>query len=77
MQKAISNKIQLGDTLNPLDDYAGAPSVNDEGTLENLVGKVDKAQGFMSTGIADGGLTRYFLNILPVTRQVQTSGEVP
>ena len=45
--------------------------------LENLVGKVDKAQGFMSTGIADGGLTRYFLNILPVTRQVQTSGEVP
>ena len=55
----------------------GAPSVNDEGTLENLVGKVDKAQGFMSTGIADGGLTRYFPNILPVTRQVQTSGEVP
>ena len=23
MQKAISNKIQLGDTRNPLDDYAG------------------------------------------------------
>ena len=43
----------------------------------NLVGKVDKVQGFMSTGIADGGLTRYFPNILPVTRQVQTSGEVP
>ena len=77
MQKAISSKIQLGDTLNPLDDYVGVPSVNDEGTLENLVGKVDKAQGFMSTGIADGGLTRYFPNILPVTRQVQTSGEVP
>ena len=25
MQKAISNKIQLGETLNPLDDYAGIP----------------------------------------------------
>ena len=34
MQKAISNKIQLGDTLNPLDDYAGVPSINDEGTLK-------------------------------------------
>ena len=28
MQKAISNKVQLGDTLNPLDDYAGVPSIN-------------------------------------------------
>ena len=42
MQKAISNKIQLRDTLNPLDDYGGVPSINDEGTLENLIGKVDK-----------------------------------
>ena len=42
MQKARSNKVQLGDTLNHLDDYAGVPSVNDEGTLENLIGKVHK-----------------------------------
>ena len=42
MQKAISNKIQLGDTLNPLADYAGVPSINDEWTLENLIRKVDK-----------------------------------
>ena len=49
MQKAISNKIQLGDTLNPLDDYAGVPSINDEGTLENLIGKVDKVHGFLKT----------------------------
>ena len=43
MQKAISNKIQLGETLNPLDDYGGVPSINDGGTFENLIGKVDKA----------------------------------
>ena len=77
MQKAISNKIQLGDTLNSLDDYAGVPSINDEGTLENLIGKVDKARGFMSKGKADEDLARYFPNILPVTRQVQSAGEVP
>ena len=77
MQKAISNKIELGDTLNPLHDYAAIPSINDDGTLENLIGKVDKARGFMSTGKADGDLARYFPNILPVTRQVQNAGEVP
>ena len=77
MQKAISNKIQLGDTLNPLDDYAGVPSINDEGTLENLIGKVDKVRGFLKTGKADGDLSRYFPNILPITRQSQIAGELP
>ena len=56
MQKAISNKTQLGDTLNPLDDYAGVLSINDEGTLENLRGKVDKVRDFLKTGKADGDL---------------------
>ena len=46
MQKAISNKIQLGETLNPLHDYGSVSSINDEGTLENLITKVDKVQGF-------------------------------
>ena len=57
MQKAISNKIQLGNTLNHLDDYAGAPSINDEGTLENMIGKVDKVHGFSKTGKANGDLS--------------------
>ena len=77
MQKAISNKIQLGNTLNPLDDYAGVPSINDEGTLENLIGKVDKVRGFLKTGKADGDLSRYFPNILPITRQSQVAGKLP
>ena len=76
MQKAISNKIELGDTLNPLHDYAGVQSINDE-KLENLIGEVDKARGFMSTGKADGDLARYFPNILPVTRQAQIASKVP
>ena len=41
MQKDISDKIQLGETLNPLNDYGGVTSINDERTLENLIGKVD------------------------------------
>ena len=77
MQKAISNKIQLGETLNPLHDYGGVPSINDEGTLENLITKVDKVQGFIKTGKGDGDLSRYFANILPITRQAQIAGDLP
>ena len=54
MEKGLSNKIQLGDTLNPLKDYSGVPSINDEGNLENLFQKVDKVGEFWKTGKADG-----------------------
>ena len=77
MQKAISHKIQLGETLNPVNDYGGVPSINDEGTLENLIGKVDKVCGFVVTGKADGNLSRYYPSILPITRQVQIADELP
>ena len=69
MQRAISDKIQLGETLNPLKDYSGVPSINDEGTLEKLIGKVDKVTRFVKTGKADRDLSRYYPNILPITRQ--------
>ena len=77
MQKAISNKIQLGQTLNPADDYGGVPSINDEGTLENLISKVDKVGKFIGTGKADEDLSRYYPNILLITRQAQIAGELP
>ena len=77
VQKAISNKIQLGETLNPLKDYAGVPSINDEGTLENLFQKVDKVGGFWKVGKGDGDLSRYFPNVLPVSRQPQIASKLP
>ena len=61
MQKVISNKIELGDTLNPLDDYAGVLSINDEGTLENLIGEVDEVRDFLKTCKADGIYLGIFL----------------
>ena len=75
MQKAISNKIQLEDTLNPLDDYPCVPSINHEETLENLIGKVYKVRGFLKTGKTDGIVSGYFPNILPITRKSQIAGE--
>ena len=67
----------MGDTLNPLKDYAGVPFVNDEGNLENLIQKVDKVGEFWKTGKADRDLSRHFPNILLVIRQAQIAGELP
>ena len=77
MQKAISDKIQLGETLNPARDYGGVSSINNEGTLENLLIKVDKAQSFIGKDKADGDLSRYYPNILPITGQSQIAGKLP
>ena len=35
MQRTISDKIQLGETLNPLKDYSSVPSINDEETCKD------------------------------------------
>ena len=77
MQRNMSNKIQLGNTLNPLQDYEGVPTVDDEGNFENLYSKVDKTGAFWKTGKADEDLSRYIPNILPVTRPNQIAGTIP
>ena len=77
MQRPISDKIQLGETLNSARDYGGVSSINDEGTLENILGKVNKTTRFVGTGKADEDLSRYYPNILPVTRQSQIAGDLP
>ena len=46
MQWRISNKIQLGDILNPTLDYSGVPAVGNEANLESIYGKIDKIGGF-------------------------------
>ena len=50
MQKRIPDKIQIGETLNPTRDYEGVSSINDEGTLKNIIEKVDKSNRFIQTG---------------------------
>ena len=77
MEKPISDKIQIGQTLNPARDYGGVSSINDKGILENIISKVDKSTNFIKTGQADEGLARCFPNILPITRQSQVAGELP
>ena len=77
MQRRISNKIQLGDTLNPVLDYSGVPAVGDEANFKNIYGKIDKIGAFWKSEKADESLARYILNLFPVTRQNQVAGTNP
>ena len=77
MQKSIPNNIQIGQTLNPARDYGAVSSINDEGTLENILGKLDKSKKFIATGEADADLVRYYPNIYPITRQSQIASDFP
>ena len=77
MQKSIPNNIQIGQTLNPARDYGAVSSINDEGTLENILGKLDKTKKFVATGEADADLVRYYPNIYPITRQSQIASDFP
>ena len=77
MQQIISNKIQLGNTLNPATDYSGVPNVDDEANLESIYRKIDKIGGFWKSGKADESLARYIPNLLLVTRQNQIVGTNP
>ena len=45
-QKQIKNRIEFGQNLNPLDDYAGVPAINDDGNLQTLIDKVGKIGKF-------------------------------
>ena len=42
MQREISNKIRLGENLNPLRDVSNVPSIDKVANLRDVFGKVDK-----------------------------------
>ena len=77
MQKPVSDKVHIGETLNPARDYNGVSSINNEGTLENIINKVDKSNDFVRTGNTDVDLSRYYPNIYPITRQSQIADNFP
>ena len=45
MQREISNKIQLGEILNPLKDVSAVLSIDNTLNLKDVFGKVNKLRG--------------------------------
>ena len=76
MKTTISNKIQFGTTLNPL-DVGYIPSVDDEANLENLYSKLDKIGEFWKNGKADDNLARSIANLTKLSRQNQVACILP
>ena len=53
IQREISNKIQLGETLNPLNDVSAVSSIDNTSNLKDVFRKVDKLGDLWDKGTTD------------------------
>ena len=67
MQSKITNKIQWGETLNPLNDFSA--SIDSTSNLKDVFRKVDKLGDLWDSGQADASLIRYIPGLSNVSRQ--------
>ena len=77
MQREISNKIQLGETLNPLHDVSAVLFIDNTSNLKDVFGKVDKLGDLWDKGTADASLIRYIPGLSNVLRQGKIFNIVP
>ena len=68
MQREISNKIQLGETLNPLNDVSVDSSIDNTFILKDVFGKVDKLGDLWDKGTVNASLIRYIPGLSNVLR---------
>ena len=77
MQREISNKIQLGETLNPLHDVSAVLFIDNTSNLKDVFGKVDKLGDLRDKGNTDASLRRYIPGLSNVSRQGKIFNIVP
>ena len=68
MQREISKKIQLGRTLNPLNNVSVVSAIDNTSNLKDVFGKVDKLGDLWERGQADASLLRYIPHLTNVLR---------
>ena len=68
MQREISNKIRLGENLNPLKDVSNVPSIDNVANLRDVFRKVDKLGALWDYGEVDASLARYIPGLTYVSR---------
>ena len=68
MQRETSNKIKLGETLDPLNDVSVVLSIDNTLNLKDVYGKVDKLGDLWDRGQADANLIRYIPGLSNVSR---------
>ena len=77
MKREISNKFQLGQILNPLNDTSAVLSIDNTSNLKDVFRKVDKLGDFWDKGTADASLIRYIPGLSNVLRQGKIFNIVP
>ena len=77
MQREIGYKIQLGDTLNTLNDVSAVPAIDNTSNLKDVFGKIDKLGDLWDRGKADSSLIRYIPGGGEVLRQGKIFNIVP
>ena len=68
MQREISNQIQLGETMNPLNGISAVLSIDNTSNLKYLFGKVDKLGDLWDRGQADAIFIRYIPGLSKISR---------
>ena len=63
MQAAKSNRVKLGENLNPLEDATGVDYIDFSADIDNLITKVDKISDLYESGKIDAGALRYIPGI--------------
>ena len=71
MQAAKSNRVKLGENLNPLEDATGVNSTEFSADIENLITKLDKLSDLYDSGKIDADVLRYILGMSKISYQGQ------
>ena len=77
MQREKGDKIQLDDTLNPLNGVSAVPAIDSTSSLKDVFGKIDNLGDLWDRGKADASLIRYLLGGSEVSRQGRIFNIVP
>ena len=71
MQANVSNKVKLGQSLDPLQDATGVDSVDFSADIDNLLKKLEKLPDLYEKGRIDSDLLRYIPGMSKIMYQGQ------
>ena len=77
MQRETSNKVQLGENLNPLKDIVKVPAIDNTSNLKDVFKKVNKPGNLWEDGRMDYSLIRYFPGLVTVSGKGQIYSIIP
>ena len=74
MQSARSDRVKLGENLNPLKDATGVEAVDFSADIDNLIGKIDKLKTLYDESQVDADILRYIPGMNKIMYQGQIDG---